>query len=136
MKTWADNDMAQLPDSINWKIAYCHEAPFTLLINSTITNYDGETPASDRGSVTSHFNSPGNWWFSKFLEDNGFNLCICGHKHTYTTSHYLHDNEEDRMKPYVYKTYSTDTLITDTIQKKLVNITDDTTKHYVKYTMC
>jgi hypothetical protein len=86
-----------------WKIAFCHESPFTLVIQSVLSDYKGRKTqdenytASDRGTVTSHFNSPGGYWFSKFLEDNGFNMCMCGHKHTYTTSRYLHDNENDRM---------------------------------------
>ena len=47
-------------------------------------------------------NTVGGYWFSKFLEDNGFKICIGGHKHTYTSTKMLHDNTANRMKPYIY----------------------------------
>jgi len=98
-----------------------------------MSKYDGVTPKSDRGDVTSHFNNPGGFWFSKFLEDNNFDLSICGHKHTYTTSYYLHDNPEDRMKPYVYN--EGQEIVADA--QKVVQLSNDTANmHFVKYTMC
>jgi len=59
-----------------------------------------ENVAYSRGG--SHLNSVGNYWFSKFLEDNNFRLCIGGHKHTYTCSRLMRDNPNNRMKPFVY----------------------------------
>ena len=138
IKPWAQTEVDIADEfGVDWKIAFCHENPFTLLIADTFNGYHGTTPDSKdnhRGTVTSHFNIPGGFWFSKFLEDNKFNLSICGHKHTYTTSYYLHDNPEDRMKPYVYAE-SGQSIEADA--QKVVQLTTDTQNmHFVKYTMC
>lgn len=141
IKQWCEEDLTHL-QNVNWKIAFCHENPFTLMIKSVMDGYKSELSkdanyvSKDRGSVTSHLNSPGNFWFSKFLEDNCFHLSICGHKHTYTTSRYIHDNPVDRMKPYVYdKNGNNATFITDN-NKVFMQVTNDISKWYVKYTMC
>jgi len=66
-----------------------------------------EIPTYSRGG--SHLNSVGQYWFSKFLEDNNFRVCIGGHKHTYTCSRPMRDNPNNRMKPFVYDpAYSVD----------------------------
>ena len=140
IKPWAqmEVDAAQEEYNIQWKIAFCHENPFTLLIFNTLNGYNGDTPTEDknnRGDVTSHFNNPGGFWFSKFLEDNEFNLSICGHKHTYTTSYYLHDNPIDRMKPYVYNE-GEDMDISENAMKVVQLSTDTQNMNFVKYTMC
>ena len=157
LKTWAENELASttvymtnnnigIPsDNVKvprWKIAFCHESPFTLVIQSVLSDYksrkiqDNTYTAPDRGTVTSHFNSPGGYWFSKFLEDNAFNMCMCGHKHTYTTSRYLHDNPDDRMQPYVYDPAGSAATFINEDNRLFMIVTDDTTKNYVKYTMC
>lgn len=172
IKTWAQADIDRLPNTINWKIAYCHESPFTILIKSVVTKYieaksknseDLVTLKTHRGDVTSHLNNPGGWWFAPFLEDNHFNLCLCGHKHTFSNSYYLHDNADNRMEPYVYEkaiTYTTvrneegvetqeadntsiydskenlNTSINTDTGKNTCTITNDMTKWYVKYVMC
>jgi hypothetical protein len=50
----------------------------------------------------SRLNTVGDYWFSKFLEDNEFNLVLCGHKHTYTNSRYIKDDRTLTMEPIVY----------------------------------
>jgi hypothetical protein len=141
LKAWCDEDLTHAGNP-DWKIAYCHENPFTLLVASTMTEYDNalandeNAVMNNRGSVTSHFNSPGDFWFSKFLEDNQFNLSICGHKHTYTTSRYIHDNEENRMKPYVYDASGENATFITKDNKNYMIVTNDTSKWYVKYSMC
>ena len=87
----------------------------------------------------SHLNSVGNYWFSKFLEDNEFNLCICGHKHTYSNSKYIKDNSELRMQPIVFdvdgENASWYNNLTD--KKPLVKVSNDLVNNrYVKYVMC
>lgn len=141
LKPWAEADLTHLTETPDWKIAYCHENPFTLLIKSVMTTYTQAVAANGsnegftygtRGEVTSHFNSPGGYWFSKFLEDNGFNLSLCGHKHTYSESYYLHDNPVDRMNPYIYDEGQT----LDTDAGAIGTLSTDTSINYVKYVMC
>ena len=95
IKTWCEQDLTHLDDSINWKITYCHEAPFTILTDAVVEGYvewynsDRSKAEPDRGGT--RMNTVGNYWFSKFLQDNGFNLCMCGHKHTYANSRYIRE---------------------------------------------
>ena len=115
IKQWCINDLTYIDNKIKWKVAFTHDNPFTLLTRSQIygtqsggtVNYtylgedmQTENVAYSRGG--SHLNSVGNYWFSKFLEDNNFRLCIGGHKHTYTCSRLMRDNPDNRMKPFVY----------------------------------
>lgn len=115
IKQWCQNDLQHIDNKVKWKVAFTHDNPFTLLTKSQIygtssggtTKYtylgadmQTENVAYSRGG--SHLNSVGNYWFSKFLEDNNFRLCIGGHKHTYTCSRLMRDNPNNRMKPFVY----------------------------------
>lgn len=145
LNVWAQNDLEHLDDSIKWKIAFCHESPFTLLIKTVMDSWNtwvGNNPntdptnGGDRGSVTSHFNNPGDWWFSKFLEDNAFNMSICGHKHTYTNSRYICDNPKRRMQPYVYDPAGAQASFITENNKNFMQVTNDIHRHYVKYVMC
>lgn len=153
IKEWCDRDVAKLNSDIKWKIAYCHEAPFTILTNDNTSKYlDAlseyqKDPSADnlknyndsKIRPGSHLNSVGNYWFSKFLEDNEFNLCICGHKHTYSNSKYIKDNSELRMQPIVFdvdgENASWYNNLTD--KKPLVKVSNDLVNNrYVKYVMC
>lgn len=154
LKAWCEKDLSYIESlgvTPDWKIAFCHENPFTLLIKTVVTayktakdNYEKDPTNATykdaydqlkqhRGTVTSHLNIPGGFWFSKFLEDNKFNLSICGHKHTFTSSYYLRDNEEDRMQPYIFQEGNI-TLTDD--QKVNTQLSEDDTQWYVKYSMC
>ena len=143
LKTWATNEVtvANSDNKINWKVAFCHEAPFTIITENLIMSYlpssSNYTPTStSRGG--SHYNTIGNYWFSKFLQDNGFKLCLCGHKHTFSNSRLIVDSTTDTMKPTVYDPSATPTWYTSlsTRNKLLCNISTDTTLPYVKYVMC
>lgn len=146
VEPWAISELAHITDEVQWKIAYCHENPFVLLVSDTFGKYqNGETGSEKtRGIETSHFNNPGNFWFSKFLETNFFNLSICGHKHTFSTSYYLIDNEDDRMKPYVYapdynaegESHSSDGAILVNPVNSAPPTKDGEPRGFVKYTMC
>ena len=115
IKQWCINDLQHIDNKIKWKVAFTHDNPFTLLTRSQIYGtssgdtvkytYLGEDMQTENVSYSrggSHLNSVGNYWFSKFLEDNNFRLCIGGHKHTYTCSRLMRDNPNNRMKPFVY----------------------------------
>lgn len=114
IRQWCQNDLQHIDNKIKWKVAFTHDNPFTLLTRGQIygtssgdtvkynylnANMEENVNYSRGGS---HLNSVGNYWFSKFLEDNNFRLCIGGHKHTYTCSRLMRDNPENRMKPFVY----------------------------------
>lgn len=115
IKKWCEDDLAHVDNKIKWKVAFTHDNPFTLLTRAQIYgtssgdtvkyNYLGEDMQTENVAYSrggSHLNSVGNYWFSKFLEDNNFRLCIGGHKHTYTCSRLMRDNPNNRMKPYIY----------------------------------
>ena len=115
IKRWCEDDLAHIDEKIKWRVAFTHDNPFTLLTKAQIYgtssgdtvkyNYLGEDMRTENVAYSrggSHLNSVGNYWFSKFLEDNNFRLCIGGHKHTYTCSRLMRDNPDNRMKPYVY----------------------------------
>lgn len=138
LKSWCDEDLANATD-IKWKIAFCHEAPFTIKTQNDIDSYLN-TGGIPRGG--SHLNTVGNYWFSHWLEDNEFKLCICGHKHTYSNSRLLKEPDEDSMKVIVYdpegenaswyQSYSGDLAK----YLNLVEVSSDATQNYVKYVMC
>lgn len=114
IRQWCQNDLQHIDNKIKWKVAFTHDNPFTLLTREQVygtssgdtVKYNyldadyNENVSYSRGG--SHLNSVGNYWFSKFLEDNNFRLCIGGHKHTYTCSRLMRDNPNNRMKPFVY----------------------------------
>ena len=104
IKTWCTNDLTNIDSNITHKIAYCHDAPITLVganlmysfVNADLT----VNTAVKRGG--SHLNTVGNYWFAPFLESNGFKVCIAGHKHTYLTTRLVRENTSVTMQPYVY----------------------------------
>lgn len=143
LKSWADNEIsvANADTKIKWKVAFCHESPFTIITENLIMSYlpssSNNTPTStNRGG--SHFNTVGGYWFSKFLQTNGFKLCICGHKHTFANSRLIVDNADDTMKPTVYDPSATPDWYTTLSErnKLLCTISTDKTLPYVKYVMC
>jgi hypothetical protein len=89
-------------------------------------------------------NTVGNYWFSQFLQDNGFSLALCGHKHTYANSRYIKDDPELTMEPIVYDpTYDPNTSTypdwynaLPEREKMCVRLSNDSTQNYVRYVMC
>jgi len=108
--TWCNARLTELASdsNIKWKISYCHDCPLTLLTADLIMLYltknaDGsytKNPSVKRGG--SHLNTEGAYWYSQFLQDNGFKLCFGGHKHTYTNTRLIHDDPDLTMEPIVY----------------------------------
>lgn len=148
LKNWAERDLAYYAQDVKWRVAFCHESPFTILTANKIMEYakpSGESyvvnPNAERGG--SRLNTLGEYWFSKYMEDNGFSLCLCGHKHTYSNSRYLKDDKDMTMAPIVYDPeYNPDT---DTYpqwykdlperEKLCVRLSNDPSEGFVKYVM-
>lgn len=146
IKTWATNDLSQHSGDgkIKWKVAFCHEAPFTIITADLIMSYlkknEGGTYDKDdkikRGG--SHLNTVGNYWFSQWLQDNEFKLCLCGHKHTYSNSRYIREDPDKTMEPIVYDPSESPTWYTSLPEreKQCVQISTDAGQNYVRYVMC
>ena len=155
IKQWCDNELTKLDDTVVWKVAFCHEAPFTILTDAVVEGYvkwyneGGVEP--DRGGT--RMNTVGEYWFSKFLQDNGFNLCMCGHKHTFSNSRYIREPEPDengKRHSMVIDVYDPEgenaawyqaLNETEKDYRILVNVSDKlenedgSPRHYVKYVM-
>lgn len=108
IREWCERDIAKY-SNYRKRIAYCHEMPFTILTQNLINSYywDGvEDNKVERSGSRLNFNTSDNnkYWFSKFLQENGYSLCIGGHKHTYTASHFILENPNESMKPIIQLT--------------------------------
>ena len=150
INTWCTNDLTNIDSNITHKIAYCHDAPITLVganLMYSFVNADLSVNTSvKRGG--SHLNTVGNYWFAPFLESNGFKVCIAGHKHTYLTTRLVKENPSATMQPYVYDanyipaegstaaTYPSWYTALPSINKKCVTLTNDATQAYVRYIVC
>lgn len=146
LKTWCTNDLNQhTSDSkITWKVAFCHEAPFTIITADLIMKYLKKSPEGayikdpDTARGGSHLNTVGNYWFSLFLQDNGFKMCLCGHKHTYANSRYIREDINKTMEPIVYDAEDAPSWYTalPDREKMCVQLSKDNTLNYVRYIMC
>lgn len=158
IKNWVEADMAEYGSEslIKWKVAFTHEAPFTIITPDLVKEYTGdpvEGVYTKKLGVTrggSHLNTIGDYWFSTFLEDNEVNLVLCGHKHTYSNSRYIRDNVRGpvetwrTMEPTVYDPiYNEEEGIfpqwyidLPDKEKQVVQLSNDSSLHFVKYVMC
>lgn len=78
-------------------VVACHEMPFTVITNDSITSSQASVSRSLNKSnalVGSHTNQISNtdtgkgiYWLSRLLEFKGVKLCIGGHKHTYACTY-------------------------------------------------
>ena len=96
IKTWVETDIANSSDS-TWRIAYCHEMPFTIMTQNLICSYyyDGvEDKSIQRGGSRMNTNTTANnkYWFSRFAQEHDIRLVIGGHKHTQTSSWPIKEN--------------------------------------------
>lgn len=148
LKNWALDDLTQtsnLYTDIKWKTAFCHESPFTILTLDSIQKFTKGT-ITDRGG--SHLNTLGNYWFSQFLQNNNFKLCMCGHKHTFSNSRLLREDPANTMKPIIYDstyvpatestpaTYPTWYSALNAREQNLCQLSNDSNLNFVKYVMC
>ena len=115
MKQWCEADIAKNSNYI-WRIAYCHEMPFTIITQNVIQNFywnDTENPNIERSGSRMNYNTSqeNKYWFSRFCQDNDIRLVLGGHKHTYSCSWPIKENvKEDgtvnSMKPIIQVTQS------------------------------
>ena len=109
IEKWCEKDI-QLHSDQTWKIAMCHELPFTILTPAMITNFywDNQEFSVERGGTKMNTNNKADhkYWFSKFCQNNGIRLVIGGHKHTYAVTFPLIENEDNSMKPIIQVTPS------------------------------
>lgn len=109
-------------------VAACHEMPFTVITNDSLTTgqkgvYRSVSPKN--ALVGSHLNQitpydkKGLYWFSRLLEFKKIKLCIGGHKHTYACTYPVREyflfgngkNSKDNFNEYTM----TDTLKNDNV---------------------
>ena len=129
IKQWCEKDIAKVND-YDWRIAYCHEMPFTIITQNVIQNFywnDVENPKIERSGSRMNFNTSDEdkYWFSRFCQDNDIRLVLGGHKHTYSCSWPLKETVIDgkvvSMKPTIQVTqsdlqtyFASDSLYTET----------------------
>ena len=152
IQSWCEADLLNHSSDLDilWRVAFCHESPFTIITADSImsylikdinNNYVKQTSISRGGS---HLNTVGNYWMSQFLQDNNFKLCMCGHKHTYSNSRYLREDPLLTMEPIVYdsvydpntSTYPTWYTALPAREKNCVQLSNNNTLNFVKYVMC
>lgn len=113
IKEWCKRDIEKHSDK-TWKIAYCHEMPFTIITQNLIQNFyynDLEDNSVKRAGSRMNTNTTvdNQYWFSQFCQENGIRLVLCGHKHTQTCSWPLKENVTEEgtivsMKPIIQVT--------------------------------
>lgn len=100
-------------------IAACHEMPFTVITNSSITTgqeqYSRSLGPNGAALIGSHCNQidktetgSGTYWLSRLLEYKGVKLMIGGHKHTYACTYPIREyfffgqnkNSKDNFEQY------------------------------------
>ena len=130
IRQWCERDDANATNA-KAKIAYCHEMPFTIitqnLINSFYWNNEENTSVERSGSRLNFNTTKANaYWFSKFLQTHNYRLCLGGHKHTYSCSYPILENENSSMKPIIQvtadvlkKDFNSDELYTETAEGAL-----------------
>lgn len=96
IKKWCETDISKASDK-KWKIAYCHEMPFTIITQNVINNFfweDVENSGIERSGSRINTNVPVDmkYWFSQFCQNNGIRLVLGGHKHTYSCSWPIKEN--------------------------------------------
>ena len=107
IKAWCERDLQRNSGS-HWKIAYCHEMPFTILVPAKVLN---PKPTDEREGSNANTNTPANmrYWFSEFCQTHDIPLVFGGHKHTQAITWPLLENvtyEDDvrtvnSMKPII-----------------------------------
>ena len=145
IKDWCIADLTSHAGDLNikWKVAYCHESPLTIITANLIMSYlikdiNGvyqPQPTVQRSG--SHLNTVGNYWFSQFLQDNAFKLCLCGHKHTFSNTRLVRENLTKTMEPIVYDPDGTNAAWYQALpdrEKMCVQVSSDA-GNYVKYVM-
>ena len=142
---WCTNDLLNHSEDtdIVWRVAFMHESPYSIITANLIMSY----LIKDIGGVYqrqtniqrggSHLNTVGNYWFSQFLQDNNFKLCLCGHKHSFANSRLIREDITKTMEPIVYDPDGTNAAWYQSLperEKMCVKVTN-TPGNFVKYVM-
>ena len=93
IKEWCERDIAPYSaDTSIWKIVFCHEMPFTILIPSVAQAV--KMPVARTGGSNSNDNNPESnvFWLSEFCQTHGIKLCLGGHKHTEASTWQIPEN--------------------------------------------
>jgi hypothetical protein len=121
IKEWCEKDISKYND-YEWKIAYCHEMPFTIITDGVMSEFFD--PLKNNGKEVAEKNVRGGsrinmvtkksnqYWFSRFCQDNGIRLVMGGHKHTQAISWPIKENVKvdgstvtyNSMKPIIQVT--------------------------------
>ena len=123
-------------------IAACHEMPYTVITNSSITNgqegYSRSVGPGGGALIGSHCNQltnsetgKGLYWLSRLLEFKHVKLCIGGHKHTYACTYPVREYflfGENKNSKDNYSEYT----MTDTLENDNVTWIQDS-KHLTKF---
>lgn len=114
IKQWCENDIAK--HNKTWKVAYCHEMPFTIMTQNLIQDFywnktENQTIERAGSRINTNNSADNKYWFSQFCQNNGIRLVLCGHKHTQTCSWPLKENVDSTgkvisMKPIIQVTSS------------------------------
>lgn len=145
IKDWCTADLVShaADTDIKWKVAFCHESPVTIITANLIMSYlikdiNGDyqpQAAVERGG--SHLNTVGAYWFSQFLQDNAFQTCLCGHKHTFSNTRLLREDPLKTMEPIIYDPAGTNaawyTALPD--REKMCCQVSSAPGNYVRYIM-
>lgn len=117
-------------------IAVCHEMPFTVITNDSITTgQEGKSRSLSTANalIGSHTNQisntdtgVGTYWLSRLLEYKGVKLCIGGHKHTYACTYPLREyflfgdgkNSKDNYSEYTMNNTLADDNVTWILNEK------------------
>lgn len=106
IEAWCEKDI-ELNSDKTWKIAVCHELPFTILTPANVTKFywNGQEFPFDRGGTKMNTNNKPDhtYWFSKFCQNHDIRLAIGGHKHTYAVTFPLLESDHN-MKPIIQVT--------------------------------
>lgn len=106
IKQWCENDL-RINSGATWKIAYCHEMPFTIITNAMKNSFfkDGVEQNFERNGsrINTTTSTENKYWFSKFCQNNNIRLVMGGHKHTQCITWPLIETEVS-MKPRIQVT--------------------------------
>ena len=138
IKEWCVRDIEKHSD-YNWKIAYCHEMPFTIITDKVMSDFydplknDGKEVSSNNYRGGSRINTvtkkQNEYWFSRFCQDNNIRLVMGGHKHTQAISWPIKENVNtdgtvNSMKPIIQVTLSDLMSSQFNTSSHLINIID------------
>ena len=111
VKEWCEKDL-ELVDNSMWKIAYCHEMPFTIITSVKIKEYSQFSGGTFvlNNKVTregSRINTnleklEDSYWFGKFCQENDIRLVMGGHKHTQAITWPLKENFQPTLSNGTY----------------------------------